>query len=126
MHVTSSIAASGAPDIHVPIDAAQLARKTRFASIAEIAVPLHLGRMTYRQQSERNWGVLVSCLIAVPIAFAWAAMVFVGGSLVCADAAAHCDGMLWPLVKGIALIAAGATVMARAINLAIRAFARAR
>jgi hypothetical protein len=89
-------------------------------------MPLHFGRMTYRQQRERNCGVLVSCLIAVPIAFAWAAIVFVGGSLVCADAAAHCDWILWPLAKGIALIAAGATAMAWAINLAIRGFARAK
>ena len=81
--------------------------------------------MSYRRQGDRNWGVLVVCLIAVPLAFVWAAITFVGGSLVCADAAAHCDGIVWPLVQGMAIIAATAAAVAWIINLLIRAFARA-
>ena len=76
--------------------------------------------------SGRNWGVAVACLIAVPLALAWAAIALVGGGLVCADEAAHCSGVLWPLLAGLALIAAGTTVLGWIINRGINLIARRR
>jgi hypothetical protein len=77
--------------------------------------------MSYRQQSPRNWGVAVACLVAVPLGFAWTVISIIGGSLVCADAAAHCDGVVWPLVQGVVLIAVAATALGWVVNLAVRA-----
>src|SRR5438270_12732605 len=95
------------------------------AALVDIQLRVHSLQMSYRRQGDRDWGVLVVCPIAVPLAFVWVAIAFVGGSLVCGDAAAHCDGIVWPLVQGMAVIAAVAAALAWIINFLIRAFARA-
>ena len=81
--------------------------------------------MSYRWQNGRNWGALIACLIAVPLSFLLLVIVFAGGSLVCADAASHCDGILRPLVEGLAIIAGGAVALAWGINRIIRGFKEA-
>lgn len=72
--------------------------------------------MTGRERRRVDWGVAIACLFAVPSMLAWTAITVVGGSLVCADEAAHCGGVLWPLVQGTALIVAIAAVVGMAIN----------
>jgi hypothetical protein len=96
----------------------------RSRPVADISVPLHSPRMSYRPQM--NWGVLVACLIAVPLALAWTVIVFFGGTLACVDAAAHCDGIQWPLVEGISVIAAAAAALALGINRVIAVLMRRR
>jgi len=56
----------------------------------------------------------------------WAIICFIGGGLVCADAAAHCAGVFWPLVTGIAVIAVGSTALGCVINAIIGAIVRNR
>ena len=68
----------------------------------------------------------VACFIAGPLALAWVAISVVGGSLVCADEAAHCAGVLWPLVSGLAVIAATAVASGWMINLVINGIFRSR
>ncbi len=82
--------------------------------------------MSYLKKNDRNWGVLIATLLAVPLGFAWAAVSLIGGTLVCSDEAAHCSGGAVPLMCGIAIIAAVATVVGWLINLAIRAISRDR
>jgi hypothetical protein len=72
--------------------------------------------MSYLDKSNRNWGMLIATMLAVPLGMAWTAVSLIGGSLVCADQAAHCSGVVWPLVCGIAIIAAGAMILAGLIN----------
>jgi hypothetical protein len=75
--------------------------------------------MGYRQRRSRNWGFIIGCLIAGPLVLGWTAISVIGGSLVCADPASHCDGIFWPLAEGTVIIVAGATILGCAINLAI-------
>jgi hypothetical protein len=82
--------------------------------------------MTYRRDNGVNWGVAVATLIAVPMALGWIAVGIVGGSLVCADEAAHCAGVFWPTVAGIAVIAVGCAALGWTINAVIGAIARNR
>jgi hypothetical protein len=93
---------------------------------ADIERPPYSPTMSYRQKSGRNWGVATACFIAVPLALAWTAISILGGSLVCADEAAHCAGVVWPLVLGIAAIAAAATALGCVINLIIGRIAQDR
>lgn len=83
--------------------------------------------MSYRDRSrQRNWGILVACVLAIPLALIWTVIAVVGGSLVCADAAAQCNGVVWPLIEGLAVIAIGAAGLAAGINLVLNAVQRGR
>jgi hypothetical protein len=81
--------------------------------------------MSYRQARKRNWGVAIACLVAVPLLLCWAVVDVVGGSLVCADAAARCDAGIGTDMIVIAVIAALGVTLAAVINATIRAVAKA-
>ena len=78
--------------------------------------------MTYRPRTERNWGVLIACAVAVPLALVWFVAIFVGGSLLCADPAARCGtgSGLGSLLIGFAVIATGAALLGWMTNRLIR------
>jgi hypothetical protein len=76
--------------------------------------------MSYRRSNGRNWGVMIATLLAVPLILGWIAVSIVGGALVCADEAARCAGVVWPLVEGIAIIAGAASLVGWLIDLALR------
>lgn len=96
-------------------------RWVRVVPIANIRLELHRRRMSYRKQSKTNWGVAIACSIALPLALVWSAITVLGGSLVRADPAANCSGVVWPFVQGIFAIAATAAALGYVINLLLRA-----
>lgn len=82
--------------------------------------------MSYRGRTDRNWGGLIACAIAVPLVLVWAVIVFVGSTLVCADVASRCGSAWAALFEGIAAVAVGATATAWVINRIVRAVTGAR
>jgi hypothetical protein len=78
--------------------------------------------MTYRPRTERNWGVLIACALAVPLTPGWFVAIFVGGSLVCADPAARCGtgSGLGSLLIGFGAVATGAALLGWMINRLLR------
>jgi hypothetical protein len=67
-----------------------------------------------------------ACLVKAPLVFAWTAVSFADGSLVCADQTSHRGGVLWRLFKGDTVVAATATTVGRVINFIIGVIARRR
>lgn len=62
--------------------------------IADESKRRHHDAMSYRLPSRRNWGVLVACVVGVPLGLAWGVVGIVGGALICADQSSDCRGIV--------------------------------
>ena len=85
-------------------------------AIADPPVQRQYRPMSYRGRTERNWGSLIASVIAVPLVLGWFVIVFVGGSMVCADPDAHCEPTVGQFLVGAIVIVAAALALGWTIN----------